>query len=187
MGALALLLDVGIATALLGAAVFLRVRGRMSSATWRMCWLGWTLGMVWEMAFYLNGPLFRDDPPYELRVPFPAHPLLQPLLHSVWDAGLFMVGVAAVRRFCAQPWLARFRWQELGVMVAWGQAQEFCVELIASGTGAWTFFPRWYNPVLFEWGIGHITLLPQLIWLVAPVLFYLGALWIQRSTEPATA
>ena len=30
-----------------------------------------------------------------------------------------MVGVALVHRLCRPPRLARFRWQELGVMVAW--------------------------------------------------------------------
>ena len=65
------------------------------------------------------------------------------------------------------------------MLVVWGQAQELCVELGATAAGAWSFTPSWWNPVLFEFMGGDITLAPQLIWLVAPIVFYFGALLVQ--------
>ena len=48
-------------------------------------------------------------------------------------------------------------------------------EHFASATGAWSFTPRWSNPVLFPFGPGEISLAPQLIWLAAPRVFYAPA------------
>lgn len=52
-----------------------------------------------------------------------------------------------------------------------GQAQSVAVELTAHGTGMWTYHPRSWNPALFRFGDGTITAVPQLIWLVAAVVF----------------
>jgi hypothetical protein len=56
------------------------------------------------------------------------------------------------------------------VLLAWGQLQELAVELSATASGAGQFTPGRWSPVLFEFGQGAISLAPQLIWLVAPVV-----------------
>ncbi len=172
-------LDVSLALGALAWLLIRRLRGTLAQTTWWQFWLGFWLGMSWELAFFLVGPAFSADPPYRLAVSFPFHPAAQPILHSLWDAALFLVGAALVRKLCRPPHFARPRLAELGVLIAWGQAQELCVELLASGSGTWTFIPRPWNPALFTWGVGHVTLVPQLIWLIAPILFYAGAIWIE--------
>lgn len=172
-------IDVGISLAVLTWVFVERARGRLGDDTWILYWSGVAIGMVWELAFYLSGPRYSSDPAYQLFAPFPIHPHLQPVLHSVWDGALFMIGLWLVRKVCRPPHLLRFRIQELFVMLLWGQAQELAVELLATSSGAWSFTPRSYNPVLFEHGIGQITLIPQLIWLVAPCVFYGAALRVR--------
>ena len=170
-----MLLDVTLALGALAWFVVSHLRSTITRTTWRQYWAGFLLGMTWELTFYLVGPQFSADPPYHLAVPFPLHPAAQPILHSFWDAALFVIGAALVRALCRAPHFLRLRLSELFVLLLWGQLQELCVELLASGTGTWTFVPRPWNPALFAWGAGHVTLVPQLIWLVAPVVFYFVA------------
>jgi hypothetical protein len=63
-------------------------------------------------------------------------------------------------------------------MVLWGQLSELAVELVGSNGALWEYQGTWYNPVLFRVNDYNITLLPQLVWLAAPVVFYFAALWI---------
>lgn len=175
-----MLLDVSLALGSFVLVLALRFRGSLRPETFRSYGVGFLLGMTWELPLFLVGPQFSDDPPYHLTVPFPFHPVAQPVLHSLWDAALFLIGAACVRALCDAPHFVRPRMNELLVLVAWGQAQELCVELLASGFGVWTFLPRAWNPALFAWGQGHVTLVPQLIWLVAPVAFYAVLLHIER-------
>ena len=55
------------------------------------------------------------------------------------------------------------------------------MELLSTGSGGWEYNPSWWNPSLFLFNGRHITLVPQLIWLAAPVLFYLAALKIKKK------
>jgi hypothetical protein len=101
--------------------------------------------------------------------------------HAFWDGGLFLAGLAFVQALCAQPVLARFRWQELAVLLLWGQASELAVEVVSVLNQGWVYSGvHWWNPVLF-YVAGHpITIVPQLIWLAAPVAYYLCALRVIR-------
>ena len=115
---------------------------------------------------------------YVMHTEFPLHPVILNLLHTLWDGGLFMAGVGLVNLFCKPPRIHRFRWRELAAMLAWGLGQELAVELIGTGGALWEYQPKWWNPVLFKFRGSNITLAPQLVWLAAPVAFYLGALKI---------
>jgi hypothetical protein len=180
-------LDVAVAIALPLVLWWLHRRGATPPVIWPLFWLGVAIGLTWELGYHFTGPLYSQDPSYVQAAEYPGHPLLQPFMHALWDGGLFLVGLALVWRLCPAPRLARFSWRELAVLVAWGQAQELCVELAATAGGAWSFTPRWWNPVLFEFGEGSITLAPQLIWLAAPIAFYLFALRVQRRTVSGAA
>lgn len=53
-------------------------------------WVGCGIGLTWEIAFYLNGPLFSSKPAYRPLDDFPLPLLTLPFLHAAWD-GLLLV------------------------------------------------------------------------------------------------
>ena len=151
-----------------------------------MYWAGVMIGMIWEMGFYLAGPEFSENPAYLILTKWPFHPVTLPLLHTLWDGGLFLVGVWLIFITCRPPHLTRFRWRELGILILWGQASELAVELIATGTKSWVYTEQWWNPVLFKFIGSNITLAPQLIWFMAPIFFYSVALCINKNFQKTT-
>lgn len=178
MGYLFLALDVIIAASIPMFVFYQYRKGRFSRAIWYMYWVGVAIGMIWEIGFYSVGPEFSDKPAYLMLTELPFHPVLLPLLHTFWDGGLFIVGVWLIYLLLRPPHLTRFSWQELGIIILWGQVSELAVELIATGTKSWVYTEQWWNPVLFRFAELDITLAPQLVWLVAPIIFYLLALKI---------
>jgi hypothetical protein len=161
-------------------------RGRFSRAIWYMYWVGVAIGMIWEIGFYLVGPEFSDNPAYLMLTELPFPLIILPLIHTLWDGGLFLVGVWLIYLLLKPPHLTRFRWSELGVMVLWGQSSELAVELIAVGTKSWVYTKQWWNPVLFKFTGLSITLVPQLVWLVAPIVFYVLVIQINKELKIKT-
>jgi hypothetical protein len=149
-----------------------------------MFWAGALIGATWEIGFYFVGPEFSSAPVYVFHTEFPLPSIILHILHCFWDGALFMVGVGLVFLLLKPPRMMYFRWTELGVMVLWGVVQETLVELISIGGGMWEYVARWYNPALFRIGDSDFTLLPLLIWVAAPVAFYLIALRINRTWGP---
>ncbi len=139
-------------------------------------WVGYGFGLTWEVAFYLNGPLFSSKPAYRLLDDYPLPLLTLPFLHAAWDGLLLVTGRRLVQLLCPKPHFAKFNYFELAVLVLWGNLQEITVELLATSLGVWTFVPQAWNPQMFGFCGGAITLMPQLIWTIAPVLFYFIAL-----------
>lgn len=106
--------------------------------------------------------------------------------HAFWDGGLFLLGLALVRALCAHPVLASFRWPEIALFVVWGQASALAVEVGSVLNQGWVYDAgRASNPVLFRVAGHPITLLPQLIWLAAPVAYYLCASRLVRRAPAA--
>ena len=169
-----------IAAAVLGFFAYMHFSQRFSPAVWYMFWVGVLIGATWEIGFYFLGPEFSSTPIYVFSTDPPFPSIILHVAHCFWDGGLFMVGAFLVYKLLAPPHLVRFRWSELGVMLGWGVAQEIAVELFSIGGGMWLYQSRWYNPSLFEIGDSPFTLLPILIWVAAPVVFYLLALPINR-------
>ena len=97
--------------------------------------------------------------------------------------GLFLAGLALIQGLCVRPVLASFRWQELAVLVIWGQCSELAVEIVSVLNDGWVYSAAHsWNPVLF-YVAGHpITIIPQLIWLAAPIAYYLCALRLIRNS-----
>jgi hypothetical protein len=162
-----------------------RRRGRLSRTTARAYLAGTAIGMTWEAGFHLVGPhspweRHRRAPAYDNLTPFPLPPQLQPLVHSLWDGGLFLAGLGLVRLLPGDRDPADFRLSDLAVMTAWGSAQELAVELAFNGT-LWQYHPRPYNPVLFRLGDRAFTALPHLTWLVAPAVFHAVLLRLARA------
>jgi hypothetical protein len=151
------------------------------AAILRLFWLGVAVGFSWEIPIFFSA-IFAAEPVVGfLREP-PLHPSVFMVAHAFWDGGLFLAGLAFVKALCAQPALEAFRWQELGVLLVWGQVSELCVELVSVFNQAWVYNDALaWNPVLFRVAGEPITLVPQLIWLAAPVVYYGLALRVVRS------
>ena len=154
---------------------------RISRYLWLLFWIGCGVGALWEIPFYFIGPYFSSDPSYVLKTPTPYPLFLLHFVHCFWDGGLFMIGVWMVKRFCRAPHFERFRFPELAVLLVWGQLQEIAVELISTGSSGWAYVPHWWNPSMFQFRGSDITLLPQLIWVVAPIVFYVLAIRLRKS------
>ncbi|NNL66555.1 MAG: hypothetical protein HKP30_09955 [Myxococcales bacterium] len=130
------------------------------------------MGLTWEIPIFLSA-IFANEPIVGfLREP-PLHPAVFLVAHAFWDGGLFLFGLALVTALCRRPVLARFRFAELAVLVAWGQLSELAVEVTSILNAGWVYHAgRAWNPVLFEVAGHPVTLVPQLIWLAAPIVYY---------------
>jgi hypothetical protein len=184
MGKAFFFIDIVIAVAVLGFFAYMHFGRRFSPVVWYMFWIGVLIGATWEIGFYFLGPRFSPQPIYVFSTEPPFPSIVLHVAHCFWDGGLFMVGVAFVIRLLKPPHLMRFRWPELGMMLGWGVLQEIAVELLSIGGGMWLYQSRWFNPSLFEIGDSPFTLLPILIWVVAPVFFYLLVLPVNRRWGP---
>lgn len=163
--------------------VHLRHRSGPEAATVvRLFWLGVVIGLAWEVPLFVSAISAENPVVGFLREP-PVHPVVFMVAHAFWDGGLFLLGLALVGAGCARPVLVRFRWAELAVLVVWGQASALAVEVVSVLNRGWFYHAgHAWNPVLFHVEGHPITLLPQLIWLAAPVAYYLSAL---RLTQRA--
>jgi len=176
----------------LSIAALLFVRGRIAGhrpdPLWALFGLGCALGAVWEIGFGLLGPGATDAPLFVWiapgGVPLDPQPVdggglghtLGLLAVCAWDGALFVAGLWIVRWLRPAPTFVRFDVRELAILLAWGQAQSFVIEMIAIAGGLWAYLPRWYNPALFPFMEGQITLAPQAVWLLACPIFYMAAL-----------
>lgn len=153
---------------------------KIGSFSWLMFWIGCAIGATWEIPFYFIGPTFSSDPLYVLKTPTPYPLFLLHFVHCFWDGGLFMIGVFLIKKLCREPQFTRFRIQELAIQLIWGGASELAVELMSTGSSGWAFVPHWWNPTLFQFRGSDITVVPQLIWVIAPIIFYLFALHVRK-------
>jgi hypothetical protein len=150
----------------------------------RLFWLGVGVGLAWEIPLFLSAIWASDPIVGFLREP-PLHPAVFMIAHAFWDGGLFLVGLGLVRALCARPVLVGFRWRELAVLTAWGQGSALAVEVVSVLNRGW-FYPAGHawNPVLFRLEGHPVTVLPQLIWLAAPLAYYVLALRLVRRAAP---
>ena len=177
--------DLGIALFIPVFVIYLRTIHKISDFSWRMFWIGCFIGALWEIPFYFIGPHYSDAPLYVLETPPPYPLVLLHVVHCFWDGALLMIGVLLVFWLSRWPHFERFKWTELLILLVWGGVQELAVELASTWSSAWSYVPQWWNPTMFQFRGEDITLIPQLIWVAAPVLFYLIALQVRKAVaEP---
>jgi hypothetical protein len=141
---------------------------------WLMVW-GFAVGSTWEFAFY-----FLGDSIHTLHTEWPLPIISLHFLHTCWDAALFMFGYWLCRVILkTADCCTTFRWSELSIMLLWGAGQEFVVELMGNGV-IWEYRVYDWNPVWLTVGEQGYTVLPQLIWVIAPIVYYLGFIRINR-------
>ncbi len=151
----------------------------------RLFWLGVAIGLSWEIPIFLSA-IFAANPIVGFIREPPLHPIVFMVAHAFWDGGLFLAGLAFVQVLCSAPLLAAFRWQELVVLVVWGQVSELAVEVVSVLNQGWVYSgANSWNPVLFSVAGHPITLIPQLIWLAAPIAYYLCALRLAKHAPNA--
>jgi hypothetical protein len=142
--------------------------------------LGFLIGLIWEVPLGLARELeipiatFSNSKPL---LPFPIHSII----HSLWDGGIFLVGVGCIWLYSRNNFFNGFQWKELLILEVWGQIQSFIIELSSILGGGWEYIPYWWNPCLFSINNHCFTLFPQLIWVFASILFYYLAVWIKRK------
>lgn len=148
---------------------------------WLMVW-GFVVGSTWEFAFY-----FLGDSIHTMKIDWPLPRITLHLSHTFWDAGLFIVGFWLCQAILGRAdCCTRFRWIELSIMLLWGGAQEFVVELMGNGV-IWEYRVYSWNPEWLRIGDQGYTVLPQLIWVIAPIVYYLGVIRINRARGQGAA
>ncbi|TFF85355.1 MAG: hypothetical protein EU551_04245, partial [Promethearchaeota archaeon] len=133
--------------------------------------LGFLIGLLWEIPLGLARELeipiatFSTSKPL---LPFPFHSII----HSLWDGGIFLIGVGFIWLYSKDSFFSKFRLSELLILEVWGQIQSLIIEISSIVGGGWEYIPYWWNPSLFTINGHHFTLFPQLIWILASILFY---------------
>ena len=145
----------------------------MNKFTWILFWVGILIGLGWEIPLSIvNASLAPSIETFILMI-----------TASIWDGGLFLLGYWFVIKICKEPHFISFNIKELGVLLIYGQISSFIVEILAVMSGGWEYEVTPWNPLLFTFMGGNITLLPQLIWFFAPILFYFIAIKIKPKTR----
>jgi hypothetical protein len=160
--------------------VVLYLTNRIDNKIWHLFWIGFVIGICWELPMSIaNEYGICCDYPFPPSTFSSPTPIQGPLVvivivitHSFWDGALFLVGSFFVYILCRKPIYQEFTKCELGVLILFGQSQELLVELVSTSASGWFYNTYWFNPPLFPWMGRYITLLPQLIWLSASILFY---------------
>ena len=163
------------------AAYVLYRRGRLPRFMWGLFWLGFAIGLTWEVPMQALNQLGEGWAVHRYTRPPWVHFSVIIIMHSFWDGGLFLLGVGLIELIGRRPAFGRFNAGELLGLIVWGQVSELWVELTSTLGEAWAYIPRPWNPSLFKFNGFDICLLLQLIWLAAPIVFYLIALRLKPS------
>ena len=144
----------------------------ISREIFSLYFLGVLVGLTWEIPFSLAGKSFHlilIDWPIDL-------PLVRNITYSFIDGLIFLAGVFLAKAFLKnKQFLYNYNSTALFIMIIWGSFSEFLVDLNGNGK-LWLFIENWYNPVFITINDNGLTIIPQLIWFVAPILYYLTVL-----------
>ena len=161
-------------------------KNRTISKTYHtMFWVGCLIGSTWEFTFLYLGPDFVHS---VKEWPLGLGGWPRKISHSIWDGGLFMIGVFLCERFLKAPLFQRFDLKELTVILLWGIFQELLVEYLFNGR-VWIYPPLPWNPIIIPTMPGSAalspgyTLIPQAVWVVAPIIFYVILLKISKDSN----
>ena len=144
---------------------------KINKNTWILYWIGFGIGLLWEIPIGLSRewgvPIAEFVKPRPV-LPFPLHSIM----HSLWDGGIFILGIYLVYWLKTSPYFEKFDKIDLAIFIIWGQVQSVIFEIASLIIGLWNYIPNWWNPSLFDFDGHYFTLLPQLIWLFASIIFY---------------
>jgi len=154
-------------------AVYLLYRRKLiSKPVWLLFWVGFALGLAFEIPLSVTNAFSKTMPFAYFVRPLPVHFSVLIVMHSFWDAGILLIGVLLVFLVSGASYFDKFKWPELIVLLIWGQVSELAVELTSTFNHGWAYIPYWWNPSLFKFNGLDITPLLQIIWFVVPIIFY---------------
>jgi hypothetical protein len=140
--------------------------------------IGICVGLSWEIPFALAGDSFHlilVDWPIDL-------PLVRNINYAFLDGLIFLIGIFFCNKILkSDNYLYMFNSKALAIMIIWGSVSEFLIDLNCNGK-LWLFLDNWYNPVFISINGNNLTLLPQLIWLVAPIVYYFAVLKVFKAS-----
>ncbi|MDP6878562.1 MAG: hypothetical protein QGI18_08185 [Candidatus Marinimicrobia bacterium] len=175
--------DFSVAIILIIGFVFANKNNWISSEYYRLFWVGCVIGASWEFTFLFLGDEFL----HSVKVwPYGLNGWPRKLSHSIWDGGIFMVGIYLCKKYLKGPLFTLFNKNELMIMLSWGIFQELLVEYLFNGR-VWIYEPLPWNPIIIPKLPGSAllspgyTLIPQAIWIIAPIIFYFICLKIMKN------
>lgn len=174
------IIDFSISILILCFILFLYYKKYIAYFNWLLFWLGVLTGFIWEITLTLID-VYNIADIFFFNLQPPTHYVFIVVSHSIWDGGLFIIGVVVIYVFLPEPHFNTCKWSELTVLILWGQIQSFIIEIISIESSGWTYNPLWWNPLLFTIHEKPVTLLPQLIWLVGCIIFYYCTVIINTS------
>lgn len=168
--------DIAIGLAVPLATALLYFSGHIQRRHLMMMVWGFAVGSTWEFTNY-----FLSNTYHAMKVEWPMPIITLHILHTFWDAGLFIIGYWLCLLILKTPHCCtKFHWAELAIMWLWGIGQEFIVELMGNGV-IWEYKVQSWNPVWISIRGQDYTMVPQLIWVIAPVIYYLGFVRINQG------
>ncbi|MBN2228290.1 MAG: hypothetical protein JW779_01780 [Candidatus Thorarchaeota archaeon] len=157
-------------------------KGKIPKSYFCMFWIGCLIGATWEFTFYFLGDSFAHA---TVEWPWGLSGWPKKLSHSIWDGGIFMVGVwFCLKLLGPESRFIKWNWREFSIMWSWGIGSELLVEYLFNGR-VWIYEPLPWNPVIIPplpgsaTTVGY-TLIPQAVWVIAPIVFYLIFLRLDR-------
>lgn len=156
--------------------------GRIERFLWRCFWIGAIMGLVWEIPIFVLSAEDTGLPVIMWHRPLEAHYSIFLVCHSLWDGLIFVIGILLIFIVCRKPVLQGFSLPELAVMVAWGQLSALMVELSSIFNDGWSYYEYWWNPAIFHVNGHNVTILIQLVWLLASVAFYFIILGLRAKS-----
>ena len=175
--------DFTVAIALLIGFIFAKKNNLISSAYYKLFWIGCFIGATWEFTFLFLG----DEVLYPVKIwPYGLSGWPRKFSHSIWDGGIFMLGIYFCQKYLKGPLFQSFNKNELLIMLSWGIFQELLVEYLFNGR-VWIYEPLPWNPIIIPPlpGSAYLspgyTLIPQAVWVIAPIVFYFLCLKIMKE------
>jgi hypothetical protein len=154
---------------------------KLSKYYYFLFWIGCLIGATWEFTFLFLGPEFLHS---FKEWPFGLDGWPRKVSHSIWDGGIFMLGILYCKKYLRGSRFERFAWNELWIMLSWGIFQELLVEYLFNGR-VWVYEPLPWNPIIIPplpgsaTDVGY-TLIPQAVWVIAPIIFYFFCLRLKK-------
>ena len=141
---------------------------KITAELFKLYFLGVLVGLTWEIPFALAGKSF-----HLILIDWPINlPLVRNITYSFIDGLIFIVGIFLAKAFLKnKEFFYTFNSTALLIMIIWGSISEFLVDLNGNGK-LWLFIDNWYNPVFITINGNGLTIIPQLIWFVAPIVYY---------------
>ncbi len=156
-------------------------RNDLSPYYYKLFWIGCLIGATWEFTFLFLGPEFLHS---FKEWSFGLDGWPRKVSHSIWDGGIFMLGILFCLKILKGPHFTKFRTKEFGIMLSWGIFQELLVEYLFNGR-VWVYEPLPWNPIIIPPLLGSATdvgytLIPQAVWAIAPIIFYFFCLRLKK-------